>query len=87
MRTMILATAAVLSLGIGSAFAGDADGPNPNTFFTELPGVVAQAQVQRAPSAVARNQSTGQPTAAFVTSSRGSGTWLFAPNPNQGGNS
>lgn len=87
MRTMILATVAVLGLGIGSAFAGDAGAPNPNTFFTQLPGVIAQAQVQQAPTAVARNQSTGKPTAAFVTTSRGSGTWLFAPNPNQGSNS
>jgi hypothetical protein len=84
---MFLATAAVLSLGIGTAFAGESDGANPNTFFTELPGVLAQSPAQQSPSAFARNQSTGKPTSAFVTTSRGSGTWLFAPNPNQGGNS
>jgi hypothetical protein len=87
MKTMILATAAVLALGVGSAFAGDGDGPAANTTFTELPGVIAQAQVGQAPTAYARNQATGKPTAAFVTTSRSSGTWLFAPNPNQGGNS
>jgi hypothetical protein len=34
MKTMILATAAVLALGVGSAFAGDGDGPAANTTFT-----------------------------------------------------
>ncbi|HSZ91084.1 MAG TPA: hypothetical protein VK822_17125 [Acetobacteraceae bacterium] len=87
MKTTILATAAVLALGVGSAFAGDGDGPAANTTFTQLPGVIAQAQVGQAPSAYARNQVTGKPTAAFVTTSRSSGTWLFAPNPNQGANS
>jgi hypothetical protein len=87
MKTMILATAAVLALGVGSAFAGDGDGPAANTTFTQLPGVIAQAQIGQTPSAYARNQATGKPTAAFVTTSRSSGTWLFVPNPNQGANS
>ena len=87
MKTIILATAAVLALGASSAFAGEGEGPAANTTFTQLPGVIAQAQVGQAPSAYARNQATGKPTAAFVTTSRSSGTWLFAPNPNQGGNS
>jgi hypothetical protein len=87
MRTLILATAAVLSLGAGAAYAGDGDGTAANTFFTQLPGVIAQAPVQQAPSAVARNQAGGgSPTAAFVTTQH-SGTWLFPPNPNQGANS
>ncbi len=85
MRTMILATAAVLALGAGSAFAGDGEGTQPNTLFTELPGVLAQAPVQQQ-SAFARNQTSGAPTAAFVTQSHG-GTWLYPPNPNQGANS
>jgi hypothetical protein len=87
MKTMILATAAVLSLGVGSVFPGDGEGPVPNTLFTELPGVIAQAPVQQAPSAVALGQLGNAPTAAFATRSRSSGTWLFAPNPNQGANS
>jgi hypothetical protein len=87
MRTMILATAAVLALGASSAFAGEGEGTQPNTLFTEIPGVLAQAPVQQqVPSAVARNQTSGSPTAAFVTNSH-SGTWIFAPNPNQGANS
>ncbi len=87
MRTIILATAAVLALGAGSAFAGEGEGTQPNTVFTELPGVLAQAPVQQqAPSAYARTQPSGAPTSAFVTNSRGS-TWLFPPNGNQGANS
>ncbi len=62
--------------------------PLPTLSFTELPGVIAQAQVgQSAQPHTLSNQATGNPTAAFVTTSRSSGTWLFAPNPNQGGNS
>ena len=49
MKTMLLAAAAALSLGVGSAYADSGDGPAANTFFTELPGVVAQAQVPNAP--------------------------------------
>ena len=87
MKTIILATAAVLALGAGSAFAGEGEGTEPNTRFTELPGVVAQAPVQQhAPSAYARTQPSGAPTSAFVTHSH-SGTWLFPPNGNQGSNS
>ena len=45
MKTVILATAAMLSLGVGSSYAdGDYEGcPVANTLFTELPGVVSTA--------------------------------------------
>jgi hypothetical protein len=76
MKTIVLATAAVLALGAGSVFAGDGDIPQAETFFTQLPGVIAQAPVQQVPSAVARNQVGGAPTAAFVTS-HSRGTWLY----------
>ena len=76
MKTIVLATAAVLALGAGSVFAGDGDIPQAETFFTQLPGVIAQAPVQQAPSAVARNQVGGAPTAAFVTG-HSRGTWLY----------
>src|SRR4051794_26784351 len=56
MKTMLLAAAAVLGLGVGAAFANDGDGPIPNTLFTELPGVIAQDPVQQAPTALAGNQ-------------------------------
>ena len=55
MKTMLLAAAAALSLGVGSAYADGGDGPAANTFFTELPGVVAQAQVPNAPVYAQRN--------------------------------
>lgn len=84
MKTMMLITAAVLGLGVGSAYADSEGGQIANTQFTELPGVVAQAPVQNAPGAVARNQATGAPTAAFVTSSHGAGTWLFQPYQGNG---
>ncbi len=84
MRTMMIAAAAALSLGTGVAYADGGDGPIANTRFTQIPGVVAQAQVQQAPSvATAQN---GQAVHAYVTQSN-RGTWLFAPNSNQGANS
>jgi hypothetical protein len=86
MKTIILATAAVLSLGIGSAFAGDGEGPAANTLFTELPGVVAQAPVQQAaPSAVASNQHASG-IGAFIAEHR-TAISLFPPNQNQGNGS
>ncbi len=45
MKTMLLAAAAVLCLGAGAAYAdeGDDGGIIPNTYFNELPGVIATA--------------------------------------------
>jgi hypothetical protein len=85
MKTMIFATAVVLGIGIGSAYAGDGEGPVPNTRFTEIPGVLAQARVPQAPTALATNQS-GAPTAAFVTG-HSRFISLFPPNANQGNGS
>jgi hypothetical protein len=79
---MFLAAAAVLSLGIGSAFAASEGGQIANTQFTELPGVIAQAPVQNAPPvATAQN---GQAVHAYVSNSS-RGTWLYQANPNGGG--
>jgi hypothetical protein len=83
MKTMFLAAAAVLCLGVGSAYAGDG-GPVPNTFFTELPGVIAQAPVQNPPPvATAQN---GQAIRTYVTNSN-RGTWLFPANQDEGNGS
>ena len=60
MKTMLLAAAAALSLGVGSAYADGGDGPAANTFFTELPGVVAQAQVPNAPTYAQNGQQNRQ---------------------------
>ena len=82
MKTMLLA--AVTLLGISATAASASEGATkPNSWFTELPGVVAQAPVQQMPAAIAQNQNA--PTAAFVTSGRGTVS-LFAPNGNEGAN-
>ena len=63
-------------LASASAYAGEG-GQVANTFFTELPGVVAQAPVQNAPAiATAQN---GQAVHAYVPNSS-RGTWLFQPS-------
>ncbi len=72
-KTMLLAATAALSLGIGSAYASEG-GQLANTFFTSLPGVIAQAPVQNVP-AVATAQN-GQAARAYVTQSS-HGTWLY----------
>jgi hypothetical protein len=67
------------SLSAGVAYANEG-GVVANTLFTELPGVVAQAPVQNAPSvATAQN---GQVHVYSTQSSRG--TWLFAPHEGNG---
>jgi len=83
MKTMFLAAAAALSLGIGSAYADGGD-LTPDTRFTELQGVIAQAPAQNVPSIAAAQN--GQATGTYVTQSS-RGTWLFQANQNQGGNS
>jgi hypothetical protein len=66
MKTMLLAAAAALSLGVGSAYADSEGGTIPNSWFTELPGVAPSLPVQQVPSAVAANQN-GAATHVFVT--------------------
>jgi len=82
-KTMIIAAATALSLGIGSAYADSEGGQIANTQFTDTPGFLAHAPVQNAP-AVATAQN-GQAVHAYVANSS-RGTWLFAPNQNGGGN-
>jgi hypothetical protein len=85
MKIMLRAAIAALSIAsIGTAYAGDGDGPAANTQFTEIPGVIAQAPVQNAP-AVATAQN-GQGLRAYVARSN-HGTWLFPPDQNGGSNS
>jgi len=76
MKTMIIAAAAMLSFGAGSAYADSEGGQIANTQFTEAPGFLAQAPVQNAPAiATAQN---GQAIQTWVTQSS-RGTWLFPP--------
>ena len=77
MKTTFLAATAMLSIGIGAAYAGDGDGPSNNTIFTQFPGVIALAPAQQVPSAVPANPRDAT-TNLFVTKHR-TGTWLFPP--------
>jgi hypothetical protein len=80
MKTMIIAAAAALSLAAGSAYADGGD-VAANTQFTELPGVIAQAQVPNAPVYAQGGQATQQAQngqEAHSTPS-GHGPWLFPP--------
>lgn len=63
MKTITLAMAAVIGLGAGSALAGEGGGPTGNTWFTQLPGVVAQVPGWAAPTAVAQNPDEPQQNA------------------------
>jgi hypothetical protein len=83
MKTMLLAAAAALSLGVGSAYADSEGGTIPNSWFTELPGVAPSLPVQQVPSAVAANQN-GAVTHVYVTGSNRT-TSLFPPNGGSGG--
>ena len=92
MKTMLLAAAVGLSLVASpAAYADGGEGPAANTFFTQLPGVVARADVPNAPTYAqtqpAQTQAqNGQGVHAYVSQSS-RGTWLFQANPNQGANS
>jgi hypothetical protein len=83
MKTMLLAAAAALSLGIGSAYAGDGEGPSGGYVYPGSIYAGVQVPAQNAPSvATAQN---GRTMHVYVTHSN-QGTWLFPPNQNQGGN-
>jgi hypothetical protein len=84
MKIMLIAAAAALSLGVGSAHADSGDGLVPNTQFTEIHGVIAQAPVRSVPP-IATAQSGNAIRTYMATSNRG--TWLFQPNQNQGNGS
>ena len=84
MKTMMLAAAAVLSLGMGAAYAESEGGPVANTQFTEMPGFMAYAPAQDVPAtATAQN---AKPVYVYGTQSS-HGTWLFAPQDGGGANS
>ena len=81
MKTMMIAAAAVLSLGMSTAFADGGDGPVANTQFTQLAGVIAQAQTNNS-TAIAQSPK-GDGTALFVTGSHPVAQ-PFPWNPNEG---
>ena len=79
MKTTILAAAAVLTLGLGSAFAEENGDAIANTQFTSLPGVLAQAPAQNATSAFAQS---GQ-VHVYTTQAKQDGP-VFQPGWNNG---
>ncbi len=84
MKIMIRAALLAMSVGsIGSAYAGDGQGPIANTQFNELPGVIAMAPVQ-SDRAVAATQN-GSVTALFVTHQQSSSAFPWNPNEGVGG--
>ena len=84
MRTMLFAAGAMMTLSaFGVAYAGDGEGVAPNTLFTQLPGVVAEAPVP-ADASAAMAAIKAQSTDTYVTRSH-RGTWLFPPNETGGG--
>ena len=90
MRTKLLVAAGLSLAASTAAYADSGDGPAANTLFTELPGVVAQADVPNA-SAYAQNRQpqeaqSGQAVHVYATQPSRR-TWLFQANPNQGANS
>src|ERR1700733_8266180 len=100
MKIMLRAAIEALSIAsIGPALADGGDGPEANTFFPELPGVVAQADVPNAPTYAQNGQQNrqaqtqqaqnGQAAHGYgVYSTQSSrGTWLFPPTGNAVANS
>ena len=82
MKIMIRAALMAMSIGtIGTAYAGDGEGPVANTYFTELPNVIAQAPVQ-SNSAYAQS---GTGTSLFVTHQHPVSVFPWNPNEGVGG--
>ena len=74
MKTVLLAAAAAITLGLSAAYA---ETPTfPNTFFTQLPGVIAKPATG---SATATTQTPdGLPVQLYPSKST-SGTWSHRP--------
>jgi hypothetical protein len=83
MKTLLLAAAAALSIGIGSAYASDGDGYSATTLFTQLPGQQPSLASAPSPGNVAAAD-TATPIHTFVTR-HDTGTWLFPPASGVGG--
>ena len=82
MKTMLLAAATVLSLGIGSAYAGDGDGNSATTESTIIAN--QQAHVPAPGRIVIAHPRNGATYHAYAANSRTAGTWLFAPAQDRG---
>ena len=87
MKTKLLAAAAALSLGIGSAHAADGQGPAGGYLYPDYiaPGSVYAGAPTSVPTTPATAQN-GRAVHTYVTHSQSqSGIWLFPPNQAGGG--
>jgi hypothetical protein len=85
MKITIIAAAAAISLSVGFAYAcEDGAGSAANTRFTH--DLVAQASVQSAPRVVPTTEAQDRRLILLYVTGSGQGTWLFAPNQNEGNN-
>jgi hypothetical protein len=86
MKTMLLAAAAALSLGIGSAYAGDGEGPAGGYIYpgAVFAGSVYAGAVQNAPPVTTAQN--GRATHIYGAHSQSQGVWLFPPDQSNGGN-
>jgi hypothetical protein len=83
---MLIAAAAGLSLAASTAaYADSGDGPAANSFFTKLPKPTYR-MLHPMPRQEPQEAQNGQGVHVYVSRSN-QGTWLFAPNGNQGANS
>jgi hypothetical protein len=84
MKTMLFAIGAAMSLSaFGVAYAGEGEGVGPNSQFTQVAGVVAEAATP-SPRAVVMARTGASPQYFFARSHRG--TWLFPADEVGGGN-
>jgi hypothetical protein len=83
MKTMLLAAAVALTFGAGAAYAGEGEGPIPNTQFTETPNVIAQAPVYNTEAVASARSSAG--TSLFVTQQHPVSVFPWNPNEGVGG--
>jgi hypothetical protein len=83
-KTMLFAVGALMSLSaFGVAYAGEGEGVGPNSQFTQVAGVVAQAPGPNIHPVTMAGAATS-PQYFFARSHRG--TWLFPVDRAGGGN-
>jgi hypothetical protein len=76
MKTVLLAAAAAITLGLSWAHA---ETPTfPNTFFNELPGVIAKPATGSASAATTTQTPDGRPVQLYPSKST-AGTWAYQP--------
>ena len=86
MKTMLLAAVAALSLGVGSAYAGANEGKGTAANTRPTPSVVAAPEQNAPPVAVTTQVRAPNEREILLYVTGSPGTWLFAPNQNEGNN-